>query len=185
MTNNLPPTHPPDLLAPLSNVALAEIVSYLRRHHQTTDADDLLRYLDARHRARQRSVPGQGEQVQLFLINEKNALTDTNNGLDSRCLSVGEDFSTSGWPVVVKAKFSMSNADLMQHLLYLVSALVGLRQTFDQPAVPFTTIGDLLAALARHIRAHSGNNDHKTAVEIAAGGEGAISSAFFNDVVPL
>jgi hypothetical protein len=76
----------------------------------------------------QRSEPGMGRVVGLYLLDKtENCLLDSVLGQNGRftamCGSVGEDFSISGWPVVVKVKAEVTQEELAQHLRDLAEAV--------------------------------------------------------------
>src|SRR5262245_38302935 len=75
--------------------------------------------------ARQRSRPGEGERVRLYVVNMHGLASADLERMrfcpsDVFCwMPHAEDFSTCRWPVVVKAKRQVTQAQLVQHLRYV------------------------------------------------------------------
>lgn len=75
-----------------------------------------------------RSVPGKGEQVMIHVLGRADEHADCMVGqfgeISAGCgPMLGEDFAVTGWPVVVKAKQTVSNKDLVQHLRDLAKSI--------------------------------------------------------------
>ena len=68
--------------------------------------------------ADERSEPGQGADVRIFVLDPIQGQDDT-----EIFASIGEDFSRSGCPIVVKVKPEVSAADLVRSLLDLAHAV--------------------------------------------------------------
>jgi hypothetical protein len=79
----------------------------------------------------QRSEPGLGRIVGIYLLDRAdNWRFDSHRGqpdgvFTTMCGSRGEDFSTTGWPVVVKAHAAVSREDLARHLRDLADRVDG------------------------------------------------------------
>ena len=74
----------------------------------------------------ERSEVGQGDQCAIYALGDAEQFCDGVVGAHNQtamCSSVGEDYSTSHWDVVVKAKRSVSKDALLQQLRDLVGAL--------------------------------------------------------------
>ncbi len=84
-----------------------------------------------------RSEIGKGEQCAIYVLGNAERHCDGVVGTHNRtamCSSVGEDYSTSHWDVVVKAKPGVSKAALLQQLRDLVDALESEELSFYQDA---------------------------------------------------
>ena len=74
----------------------------------------------------ERSEPGKGNQCVIYILGDAERHCDDVIGAFNQtaiCSSVGEDYSTSGWDVVVKVKPSVSKDALLQQLRDFVDAL--------------------------------------------------------------
>jgi hypothetical protein len=76
----------------------------------------------------QRSEPGLGRVVGLYLLARAedwrgDSVLGQTDRFTTVCGSVGEDFSTSGWPVVVKVQAEVTQEELVQHLRDLLEAV--------------------------------------------------------------
>lgn len=74
-------------------------------------------------RATGRNLPGQGELITLYVINEANAKAEGFAWEDVLVATTNEDFAVCRWPVVVKVKQHVTEAELLRNLLYLASVL--------------------------------------------------------------
>jgi hypothetical protein len=75
-----------------------------------------------------RSEPGKGERVIIHVLGRADEHADCMVGqfgeISAGCgPMLGEDFAVTGWPVVVKAKQTVSNKDLVQHLRDLAKSI--------------------------------------------------------------
>ena len=75
-----------------------------------------------------RSTPGQGQQCLIHVIGRADEYADSIVGgygqISAGCgPSLGEDFSETIWPVVVKVKPHVTEGDLIQHLRDLAGSL--------------------------------------------------------------
>ncbi len=85
----------------------------------------------------ERSEVGKGDQCAIYALGDAEQFCDGVVGAHNQtamCSSVGEDYSTSHWDVVVKAKRSVSKAELLQQLRDLVDALESEKLSFYQDA---------------------------------------------------
>ncbi len=82
-----------------------------------------------------RSKIGKGEQCAIYVLGDAERFRDGVVGAHNQtamCSSVGEDYSTSHWDVVVKAKRNVSKDALLQQLRDLVDALESEELSFYQ-----------------------------------------------------
>ena len=82
-----------------------------------------------------RSEIGKGEQCAIYVLGNAERHCDGVIGAHNQtamCSSVGEDYSTSHWDVVVKVKPSVSKDALLQQLRDLVGALESQELSFYQ-----------------------------------------------------
>ncbi|MGE5443326.1 MAG: hypothetical protein ACM3SR_01835 [Ignavibacteriales bacterium] len=72
-----------------------------------------------------RSEPGKGEIVGIYLL-DSTKICDSVIGAYNKtalCVSAGEDYADSVWPIVVKVKPVVSRSELSQHLRDLADAV--------------------------------------------------------------